>query len=72
MGERLGEQAVRIEAILKQRIDMESDTASTIDGLHVDLQHVVGATLTREQTVRSLAQHAVMSRGVRRDVPRQP
>ena len=62
MGERLGEQAVLIEAILKQRMEVEPETASAIDGLHADLRHIVGVTLTPEQTVRSLAQHAVMSR----------
>ena len=62
MGERLGEQAVLIETILKQRMENEPETASAINGLHADLQHIVGATLTPEQTVRSLAQHAVMSR----------
>ena len=62
MGERLGEQAVLIETILRQRMAVEPETASAIDGLHEDLRHIVGTTLTREQTVRSLAQHAVMSR----------
>ena len=62
MGERLGEQAVLIETILKQRMKNEPETASAISGLHADLRHIVGATLTPEQTVRSLAQHAVMSR----------
>ena len=62
MGERLGEQAVLIETILRQRMENEPETASAISGLHADLQHIVGSTLTPEQTVRSLAQHAVMSR----------
>ena len=62
MGERLGEQAVLIEVMLRQRMGMEPKTSSAINGLHADLRHIVGATLTLEQTVRSLAQHAVMSR----------
>ena len=62
MGERLGEQAVLIEVMLRQRMGAEPKTASAINGLHADLRHIVGATLTLEQTVRSLAQHAVMSR----------
>ena len=62
MGERLGEQAVLIETIIRQRMAVESETASAIDGLHTDLRHIVGVTLTPKQTVRSLAQHAVMSR----------
>ena len=62
MGERLGVQAVKIEGILKQRMEIEPETASAISGLHTNLQQVVGVTITPEQTIKALAQHAVMVR----------
>ncbi len=62
MGKRLGEQAVIIETKLKQRIKIEPETAPIIEQLHENLKHIVGFTLTYEQTIRALSQHAVMSR----------
>ena len=62
VGEKLGEQAVIIQEMLTQRAATEKHTACIVDGLHKNLQMVVGRTVTREQTVKALAQHAVMSR----------
>ncbi len=62
MGERLGEQAVIIETKLNQRVKIEPETAPIIKVLHENLKPIVGHTLTMEQTIRALSQHAVMSR----------
>ena len=62
MGERLGEQAVEIETKILQKRENDTDTKSILEDLHENLKHVVGSTLTEEQTVKALAQHTVMSR----------
>ena len=62
VGEELGEQSVIIEIMLKQIIKHKSKTAKIIDTLHKNLQAVVGTTITMQDTIKVLAQHAVMNR----------
>ncbi|MYJ58711.1 MAG: hypothetical protein F4088_07675, partial [Chloroflexi bacterium] len=62
IGERLGEQAVVIQNILEHQIEADSSISDVINEVHDELQNVVGSTLTIQQTVKALAQHAVMTR----------
>ena len=62
VGEELGEQSVHIEEMLKQQIRKYSKTAKIINTLHENLKMVVGSTITHQETVEVLAQHAVMDR----------
>ncbi len=62
VGEKLGEQSIIIEMMLKERMKVQPDTKDIIHALHEDLQSVVGKTITIADTVKALAQHAVMAR----------
>lgn len=62
VGEELGEQSVVIEEMLRQRVKKQSETAKIIDTLHKNLQVVVGSTMTHQDAIKALAQHAVMDR----------
>ena len=62
VGEELGEQSVVIEEMLRQRIKKQPETAKIIDTLYKNLQVVVGSTMTQQDAVKALAQHAVMDR----------
>lgn len=62
VGEELGEQSVIIEAMLKQIIKHKPKTAKIINKLHKNLQVVVGTTITMQDAIKVLAQHAVMNR----------
>ena len=62
VGAELGEQSVIIEEMLKQQIKIQPKTAKIIGDLHKNLQSVVGSTITLIETVKALAQHAVMNR----------
>ena len=62
VGEELGEQSVVIEEMLRQRVKRQLETAKIIETLHKNLQVVVGGTMTHEDAVKVLAQHAVMDR----------
>ena len=62
MGIRLGEQAVIIEEKLKRQIEFEPKSATIIKRLHSNLQHVVGSTITMNDAIKALSQHAVMRR----------
>ena len=70
VGEKLGEQAVIVEEMLRARDSNEPRTARIVDGLHRNLQIVVGRTVTRDHTVKALAQHTVMSRIFRELFPK--
>ena len=70
VGEKLGEQAVIVEGLLRARDSNEPRTARIVDGLHRNLQIVVGRTVTRDHTVKALAQHTVMSRIFRELFPK--
>ena len=62
VGEELGEQSVVIEEMLRQRAEKQPGTSRIIDALHENLQVVVGSTMTRQDAIKALAQHAVMDR----------
>ena len=62
VGEELGEQSVVIEEMLRQRVKKQPETAKIIDALYKNLQVVVGSTMTHQDAIKALAQHAVMDR----------
>ena len=70
VGEKLGEQAVIVEEMLRTRDSNEPRIAHIVDGLYRNLQIVVGRTVTRDHTVKALAQHTVMSRIFRQLFPK--
>ena len=61
-GVKLGKVAKRIETMIRAKIDHEPETSKKIDALHVELKAVVGETLTKNDAVKTLAQHIVLYR----------
>ena len=61
-GIKLGRAARRIEMMIRAKIDQEQDISKRIDTLHKDLKALVGETLTKTDTIKTLAQHMVLYR----------
>ena len=61
-GMKLGRAAKKIEMMILTKIKHDPDTPDRIDSFHEDLKAVVGDTLTKDDSIKALSQHAVLYR----------